>query len=243
MITNSKIKAIVWDYDGTLVDSRIKNLNVTRKIIEKATGKKYNAFPALNNLQDFEKAHQQSENWRDFYFREFDFTEEQTNSVGTWWTEFQLSDDTSVKLYPGVFQLLSALKKFPQAVVSQNSRDNILNLVKKQNIDNIITCVVGFEEVKIKRQKPYPDGLLKCLENIGSTETGTIFYVGDHETDAQLAYNTNHYFSNNGSKLKVVSIGAFYIFPTDTADWTYKPDYEATCTKEVLEIINQVTNK
>ena len=54
MKSNSKIKAIIWDYDGTLVDSRIKNLNVTRKIIEKATGKKYSTFPALDNLQDFE---------------------------------------------------------------------------------------------------------------------------------------------------------------------------------------------
>jgi phosphoglycolate phosphatase-like HAD superfamily hydrolase len=31
-ITN--IKAIIWDYDGTLVDTRYKNLNVTRNIIE-----------------------------------------------------------------------------------------------------------------------------------------------------------------------------------------------------------------
>jgi len=103
---NSKIRAIIWDYDGTLVDSRIKNLNVTRQIIEKATGKKYSDFPALANLPDFEKAHQQSENWRDFYFREFNFTEEQTNHVGPWWTEFQLSDNTNIELYPEYWRFL-----------------------------------------------------------------------------------------------------------------------------------------
>jgi len=232
------IKAIIWDYDGTLVDSRIKNLNVTRKIIEKATGKDYSAFPALTNIPEFEKAHQQSENWRDFYFREFNFTEEQTNQFGPWWTEFQLSDTTNIELYPGVFQLLSALKKYPQAIVSQNSRDNILNLVQNQNIEDIITCVVGFEEVKINRQKPYPDGLIKCLNNIDSSKTGVIFCIGDHETDIQLAHNTNKYFSNNGSHIKVISIGAFYIFPTDTSNWTYKPNYEANSTEDVLDIIN-----
>ena len=242
MITNSNIKAIIWDYDGTLVDSRIKNLNVTRKIIEKATGKKYGDFPALDNLPDFEKAHQQSKNWRDFYYREFGFTEEQTNNVGTWWTEFQLSDDTTVELYPGVFQLLSTLKKYPQAIVSQNSRDNIFNLVKRQNIEECISCVVGFEEVQINRQKPYPDGLLKCLQNINLSEPGVIFYIGDHETDAQLAYNTNQYFSNNDSGLKVFSIGAFYIFPTDTSGWTYKPDFEANSTEEVFEIVNRLNH-
>ena len=239
MNNNSSINAIIWDYDGTLVDSRIKNLNVTRRIIEKATGKKYSEFPALDNLTDFEKAHQQSKNWRDFYYKEFGFTEDQTNHVGTWWTEFQLSDNTKVELFPGVFSLLSSLKKYPHAVVSQNSRDNILNTLKAQNITDIITCVVGFEEVNIKRQKPFPDGLLNCLQNINSTESGVIFYIGDHETDAQLALNTNQYFSNNGSKIKVVSIGAFYIFPTDTSGWTYKPDYEANSTEDVFDIINR----
>jgi len=237
---NPNIKAIIWDYDGTLVDSRIKNLNVTRRIIEKATGKKFTAFPALANLPDFEKAHQQSENWRDFYFREFNFTEEQTNQFGPWWTEFQLSDNTKIELYPGVFELLFELKKYPQAIVSQNSRDNILNLVQNQNIEDIITCVVGFEEVKINRQKPFPDGLLKCIQNLDSSDSGIIFSIGDHETDTQLAHNTNKYFSNNGSRIKVISIGAFYIFPTDTSNWTYKPDYEAISTEEVLDIIKKV---
>ena len=236
---SENIKAIIWDYDGTLVDSRIKNLNVTRRIIEKATGKEYTDFPALANLADFEKAHQQSKNWRDFYYREFKFTEEQTNHVGTWWTEFQLSDNSKVELFPGVYQLLSSLKKYTQAVVSQNSRENILNLVKKQNLEDIITCVVGFEEVRINRQKPYPDGLLKCLEKVETLHDGILFYIGDHETDVQLAHNTNKYFNTDGSNLKIISIGAFYIFPTDTSSWKHKPDFEANSTKEVLDIINK----
>ena len=212
MNTNSNIKSIIWDYDGTLVDSRIKNLNVTRRIIEKATGKKYNEFPALDNLPDFEKAHQQSENWRDFYFREFNFTEEQTNQFGPWWTEFQLSDNTKIELYPGVFQLLRELKKYPQAIVSQNSRENILNLLKRQNIEDIITCIVGFEEVLINRQKPFPDGLLKCLDHLNSDTEGFVFYIGDHEGDSQLAYNTNKYFRKND--LNLIEINENYCLVT-----------------------------
>jgi HAD superfamily hydrolase (TIGR01549 family) len=239
MKSDFNIKAIIWDYDGTLVDSRIKNLNVTRKIIEKATGKNYAEFPALANLPDFEKAHQHAENWRDFYYREFKFTEEQSNHIGAWWTEFQLSDNTKVELFPGIFPMLSSLKKYPHAVVSQNSRENILNTLQAQNINDIITCVVGFEEVKIDRQKPYPDGLLKCFEQINAGSEGFVFYIGDHEGDTELVYNTNKYLRNTHSNLKVISIGAFYIFPTDTSNWKYKPDYEANTTEEVLDIINK----
>ena len=32
MVPSQKIKAIIWDYDGTLVDTRHKNLNVTKSI-------------------------------------------------------------------------------------------------------------------------------------------------------------------------------------------------------------------
>jgi len=33
-MSNAKIKAIIWDYDGTLVDTRHKNLNVTKNIMK-----------------------------------------------------------------------------------------------------------------------------------------------------------------------------------------------------------------
>jgi hypothetical protein len=33
-MSNTNINAIIWDYDGTLVDTRQKNMNVTKKIHE-----------------------------------------------------------------------------------------------------------------------------------------------------------------------------------------------------------------
>ena len=41
---NTNIKAIIWDYDGTLCDTRPKNLIVTRKIIEHVTKKSYSCY-------------------------------------------------------------------------------------------------------------------------------------------------------------------------------------------------------
>ena len=37
----SQILAVIWDYDGTLVDTGMKNLNVTRNIVKKITGKHF----------------------------------------------------------------------------------------------------------------------------------------------------------------------------------------------------------
>lgn len=238
MNSDRKIQAIIWDYDGTLVDSRLKNLNVTRQIIEKATGKRYDVFSALINVANFEKAHLQSKNWRDFYSREFGFTQEETNKFGSWWSEFQLEDQTPVKIYPGVYDLIYSLKQYTHAIVSQNSRNNILNFLSNNNLQEVFREVVGFEEINIERQKPYPDGLLKCINNLNLKEPGTIFYIGDHETDAQLVYNINQHFGNGESYLKALSIGAFYIFPTDTTTWKYKPDYEAPFLNDIVNIVD-----
>ena len=37
MVSNMNIQAIIWDYDGTLVDTLHKNLNATKRIIEAIT--------------------------------------------------------------------------------------------------------------------------------------------------------------------------------------------------------------
>jgi phosphoglycolate phosphatase-like HAD superfamily hydrolase len=228
---------IVWDYDGTLVDSRTKNFNVTRKIIEKSTGYSADTFPALKNLRVFEFAHQRSLNWRDFYKNEIGFSEDQISNVGELWTEFQLSDETPVALFPGIKHVIDLLSKYTQSIVSQNSKENIIKFVKNQEIDSLISCVIGFEEVPIHRQKPYPDGLLRCLEELNITEPAIVFYIGDHETDVELTLNTAHQLKS--SQIKFISIGAFYIFKTDTSNWKYRPDFEAKKVDQILDIIYQ----
>ena len=69
------IKAIIWDYDGTLVDTHIKNLNVTRKIIEQITGKKPEKLPPLSNLNNYRIAARKAKSWRELYKNEFALNE------------------------------------------------------------------------------------------------------------------------------------------------------------------------
>ena len=42
--------AIVWDFDGTLVDSRHRNLSVNRSIIGELTGRSWREFEALYTI-------------------------------------------------------------------------------------------------------------------------------------------------------------------------------------------------
>jgi len=84
--TTKNILAVIWDFDGTLVDSWQKNLNVTRKIISKILGKESIKFLVLNSLRDYHEAHIKASNWREFYKESFGLTEQQTNEAGGMWT-------------------------------------------------------------------------------------------------------------------------------------------------------------
>ncbi len=74
-----KIKAIIWDYDETLIDTRNKNLNVTRLIINEVTRIPIDKFEALLSLENYVKAHRQTANWREFYMKDFGLSENQVD--------------------------------------------------------------------------------------------------------------------------------------------------------------------
>jgi phosphoglycolate phosphatase-like HAD superfamily hydrolase len=65
------IEAVNWDYDGTLVDTRQKNLDVTKEIVWEVLQKNHETFSALQSLENYEKANSRSANWRDLYTYEF----------------------------------------------------------------------------------------------------------------------------------------------------------------------------
>ncbi len=240
MISNNsgKVLAIIWDYDGTLVDSRQKNLNVTKKIVARILKGSPTDIPALSSLNNYHQAHIKATNWREFYKDSFGLTEEQTDDAGRMWTGFQLEDQTSIPLIDGVKEAIISLRRFPQGIVSQNSRSIIANYLEDNNLMSYFDEIIGYEQVDLKRQKPYPDGLLMCIERLMDSGTGYVLYVGDHETDVQCALNANNILSETNQQIKIMSIGAFYGFNVDTSGWNEMPDYQIKNASDIKGIVN-----
>jgi len=236
--TTKNILTVIWDYDGTLVDSRRKNLNVTRKIISKILGIDSKKILVLSSLQDYHKAHIKAANWREFYKESFGLTDEQTDDAGRMWTEFQIKDNTPIPLMDGVEDVIISLNKYPQGIVSQNSRSNIIRYLKEKNLLSYFNDIVGYEEVKMERQKPIPDGLLLCIERLTDFKHGYVFYIGDHETDTRCTFNANNILKQNNTGIKIISIGAFYGFDVDTSDWSILPDYDIQSAGDILDIVS-----
>jgi len=234
------INAIIWDYDGTLVDTHIKNLNVTRKIIKQITGKEPINIPALADLNNYRVVTNKAENWRTLYKNEFNLNDSEIEQAGKLWSEFQLKDETEVPFYDGIINVIKNLGKYPHGIVSQNSKENIKQYLLKTKMLKYFNCILGYEEVESSKQKPDPEGLLQCISELVQQETGTIVYVGDHETDIRCAANANKVYKENGSKLHVISIGALYDTDTDISTWRVKPDFAAEKVKDIIEIMKRI---
>lgn len=236
----NNIRAIIWDYDCTLVNTWYKNLAVTRRIIAKVSGQDTSQIYALSSVERYQCASLQSMNWRDFYMKECGLTAEQTDQAGWLWTEFQLSDNTPIQVFEGIPDVLATLNAYPHGIVSQNSRQSIRTALHAQQLLPYFPCIVGYEEVAFDKQKPAPDGLLLCVERLckaQSKKTGIVCYIGDHEVDAACTFAANQLLQQQGVDLRVVSIAAFYGCQGDDSSWSIKPDYRVMTPQEIPDII------
>ena len=239
-VSSININAIIWDYDGTLVDTRHKNLNVTKKIIQSTTKLDPSEFPALQSLKNYDIANRRTSNWRELYRQEFNLTENQIDEAGRKWTAYQLNDNTEAALYEGIEAVINDLSEFLHGIVSQNSRSSIVQHLEKKHMRSFFKHIVGYEEVDFKKQKPEPDGLLRCMEKLSALKAGYVCYIGDHETDVLCVRAANRALQENNVKVKIFSIGACYDTGMDTSTWKVRPDFEAHRVEDILDIVDKV---
>ena len=232
----SNINAIIWDFDGTLVDTSRKNFSVAKQIIADLTGKKAESFPIFRSLETYNLANRSYKNWREMYKSEYGFNEQETDRAGGLWTEYQLQDDTPIEFFPGLGRVIKSLKQFPQGVVSMNSQSHIKQTLAENKISDMFQFVVGYEEVDMRKQKPDPDGLLLCLEKLTGLASGYVFYIGDHETDVKCAANANRALREKKLDVKIITIGALY-GSGKNGNNSWEPDYHANQTEEITDII------
>lgn len=230
--------AVIWDYDGTLVDSRHRNLSVNRSIIEDLTGRSWEDYEALHSIEDYDAAVARCTNWRDFYQREFGLREGMLESAGRMWTRCHLTDATPVEPFAGVPETLQALGHLPHGIVSQNSRQIIEATLDPLGLGDRFEHVIGFEQVAPGRQKPAPDGLLDCLERMTSMGPGAAFYVGDHPTDAMCVAQARQELVARGLEISVWSIAVLY--GGESIDgWPEAPDFLARTPEEIVGIVGR----
>ncbi len=231
-----KIDAILWDYDGTLVNSVPKNIDITKQILLAIAPRLTGEYlpPHLKSEEAYHIANHQSKNWQDLYVNYYGMNETEMLKAGTLWTEYQLKNTLPVELFTEIKETINEIS-LPQGICSQNSSESINRVLKKNKLSQKFSAIIGYDDIPSDKQKPAAFSGIKCLKQIyGTLQNKTIIYIGDHEGDVEFARNIEVALCENS---KVISIAAMYS-GANSKLWNYKPDYEIENPTELLEIIN-----
>lgn len=103
--------------------------------------------------------------------------------------EFQVKADEvmtkDARLYDGVREALCKWgKTHPLGIVSTKHRFRIADILKKFDLTETVSVVVGNEDVA--HEKPHPEGILRAASLLGSDPAHAL-YVGDSVVDAEAA--------------------------------------------------------
>ncbi len=230
------LKAVLWDFDGTLADTRGQNLRVTRRVVERVTRRRADDFTVLRSPREYGLATMRAANWRELYLLELGLTDTETDEAGRLWSSYQLADAGRPACYRGISTVLRQLRNIPHGIVSQNARSFIESVLERENLVEYFQAIVGHEEVASSRQKPAPDGLLLCLEETAGFSPGCVLYVGDHASDAACAANANAELQHRGLAVTVLMVSAIYGDGSAAAEWAAKADYRARDPRDILKI-------
>ena len=119
------IKAILWDYDGTLADSSKKNIEVTLEILRRFIPDVDENVPeALASRTSYQDAYGKMSDWKELYRTCYGLDDEQVRQAGSMWGKAQLSNRT----YSDIFPWASARKTVRRSSAALLSTTTFLNI-------------------------------------------------------------------------------------------------------------------
>jgi HAD superfamily hydrolase (TIGR01509 family) len=169
------VKAILFDFDGVLVDSMKVGFEVYQEI-----AKRLNVAP-FDTEEEFQHTHIKP--YHDIY-AEWGLSDDRARLASEIY--FEMIDKLKEKIVaiPGIREILDQLaKKYRLAIASGTSRKHIEDRLKALGLAHYFEVVVGHED--IENQKPAPDLLHACLEKLRLDADEAVF-VGDMVIDIQM---------------------------------------------------------
>lgn len=214
--SGQQLQAIIWDFDGTLVDSSYKNYAITQQIFSEIFGYDTRNHHVLCSHDRYISALRNNSNWCTFYRNELQLDERQIEIAGDLWASYQEKDSTEVLFFEGISDILAEYSYVPHGIVSQNARDNIMDTLEKSGLHHQFGVVIGYQDVPYEQQKPDPYGLLRCIQQLipnMPNASGIILYIGDHQSDIDTANNAHNQLKESGSRLAVFPVRVLFERP------------------------------
>jgi len=174
---SSTKKLVIFDMDGTLVDSSITIVNAINHVRSKLS------LDALDTELILTKVNDPKLNPALFFYETEGFSSDQE----TWFSEYYTNNhEKELQLYDGVEVLLKELKakNYDLAVATNAYRGSTLESLGHLKIVDYFSSIACYDDVG--RGKPAPDMLEKNLEDL-KLEAKHAIFIGDSERDLMAA--------------------------------------------------------
>ncbi len=174
-------KVVIFDMDGTLVDSSLTIANAINSVRKKLSLEPMDEKKILDKINDpnLNPA---------LYFYE---TEQFTPEHEQWFSEYYTQNhEKELRLYDGIEELMKRLKAkgYKLALATNAYRNSTMQSLEYLGLTESFDSVVCFDDVK--RGKPNPAMLLKILEDLNLKSEEALF-IGDGERDMLASKEAN----------------------------------------------------
>ncbi len=198
-LQTSKITTLLFDWDGTVVDSAQLGLTAYEK-----------AFAELGLPFDHETYRTvYSPNWLSVY-EGLGLPQEHWQRADELWTRHY--GELSAELIEGAGETLAKLRQkgYRMGVVSSGNYDRVNREVEEHGLNGLFEVVVCHEQ--ISNRKPHPEGLETAMRALGCART-EVCYVGDTPEDIEM-----------GKGAAVLTVGVRSDYPTSWKLESSQPD-------------------
>ncbi len=180
-VKNNKIDTVLFDLDGTLLD--------TKELIDRSFVHTFNKYLPEHVLTDEELNSFMGPTLVSSFSR-FESDPKKVEEMCQYYRQFNVENhDVFTKVFFGAKDLVRILKKrgYNIGIVSSKKKDIVMKGLAFSKLDKYFDVVIAYEDVK--NHKPDPEGILKALTNFSNAKN--ILYVGDAVTDIEAGKRAN----------------------------------------------------
>lgn len=175
MISNQKTRAVVFDCDGVMFDSRQANILYYNHMLQH-----FGLPPMTNAAKDFVHSHTADESVRHI----FDGTPYVKEALDYRWEMDYTPFIQDMIMEPGLKELLEWLKPRFGLGVATNRSTTIGEVLKTHGLIEFFDIVVS--SLDVEHPKPHPESLVKILDFF-RLQPDRLIYVGDSSVDEETA--------------------------------------------------------
>jgi len=169
---NRTFKALLFDFDGTLLDSFSVHFEVFKVVFAR--------FGIEIDKEHFINTY--SPNWYKSY-EAMGLPEKDWKSADKFWVE--TAEKRRTNLFPGVPETLTKLcDSHVIGLVTSGTKSRVVKDLERTGIGAIFKTVVTGDD--IQKPKPFPEGLEKALSDLGLQPHQAV-YIGDAYADYEMA--------------------------------------------------------